>query len=141
MALFAAQRPPKRYTATKSLHRIFEETPHRMGRMTDITAGGRLVGMLNAGLAPNVEWDAGERVVLTLIEQSADRVEVLKALLDTEVAKPEVAAQRVCELAGEIRQSEAAIAKMVASLDPEMVQAKSMRHVHAANARWHRGGA
>jgi hypothetical protein len=109
--------------------------------MTDITPGRRLVQILDAGLAPNAEWDAGERVVLTLIEQSADRVAVLKTLLDAETAKPEVAAHRVCEVAGEIRQAEAAIAKMVASLDPEMETAKSMRHVHAANARWHRGGA
>jgi hypothetical protein len=71
----------------------------------------------------------------------SDRVEVFKRLLDAEMAKPEVAAHRVYELAGEIRQADAAIAKMAKSLDPEMVQAKSMRHVHAANARWHRGGA
>ena len=90
--------------------------------------------MLDEGLAPNVEWDAAERVVLTLIEQSADRIAVLKTLLDAEMAKPEVAAHRVCELAAEIRQAEAAIAKMAKSLDPEMVQAKSMRHVRAANA-------
>ena len=109
--------------------------------MADITAGKRLVQILDAGLPRNVEWDAGERVVLGLIEQSADRIEVLKTLLDAEMTKPEVAAHRVCELAGEIRQAEAAIAKMAKSLDPEMVQAKSMRHVHAANARWHRGGA
>src|ERR1700754_559904 len=105
--------------------------------MADTTVGRRLVQTLSAGLPRNVEWDANERVVLELIEQSADRAEVLKTLLDAEMGKPEVAAHRVCELAGEIRQSEAAIAKMVASLDPEMETAKSMRHVHAANARWH----
>jgi hypothetical protein len=65
--------------------------------MADITAGGRLVQMLDDGLAQYVERDAGERVVLTLIEQSADRVAVLKTLLDTEMAEPEVAAHRVCE--------------------------------------------
>lgn len=107
--------------------------------MADITPGQRLVQMLNEGLPRNVEWDANERVVLMLIEQSADRVEVLKTLLDAEMAKPEVAAHRVRELAAEIRQTEAAITKVTKSLDPEMVQAKSMRHVHAANARWHRG--
>ena len=53
--------------------------------------------MLDEGLAQYVERDAGERVVLTLIEQSADRVAVLKTLLDAEMAKPEVAAHRVCE--------------------------------------------
>jgi hypothetical protein len=50
--------------------------------MADITVGQRLVQTLNESLAQNVEWDAGERVVLTLIEQSADRVEVPKTLLD-----------------------------------------------------------
>jgi hypothetical protein len=73
--------------------------------MADITGGQRLVQMLNKGLPRNVEWDAGERVVLTLIEQSGDRVEVLKTLLDAEMAKPEVAAHRVCELAAEVRQA------------------------------------
>ncbi len=109
--------------------------------MADIMAGRRLVQTLNEGLARNVEWDASERVVLTLIEDSADRAETLRTLLAAEMGKPEVAAHRVCELAGEIRQIQAQIAKMVASLDPEMVQAKSVRHVHAANARWHPGGA
>ena len=65
--------------------------------IADITAGGRLVQMLDDGLAQYVEGDAGERVVPTLIEQSADRVAVLKTLLDAEMAKPEVAAHRVCE--------------------------------------------
>ena len=107
--------------------------------MVDITAGQRLVQILGEGLAPNVEWDAAERVVPTLVEQSADRTAVLQTLLDAEMANPEVAAHRVCELAAEIRQAEAAIAKMAKSLNPEMVQAKSMRHVRAANVRWHGG--
>jgi len=51
--------------------------------MADITAGQ----ILDEGLAPNVEWDAAERVVLTLVEQSADRTAVLQTLLDAEMAK------------------------------------------------------
>lgn len=49
----------------------------------------------------------------------------------------------MCELAAEIRQLQAAIAKMIATgLDPRMENtAKSVRHQHAANARWHPGGA
>lgn len=84
-----------------------------------------------------------DRVVLRLIEESRDRVAVLSGLLDAEVAHPEPNAHRCCELAAEIRQLQAQIAKMIATgLDPRMeVQAKSMRHVHAANARWHPGGA
>ena len=82
-------------------------------------------------------WTANERAVLGLISDHADRVEVLKELQAVELAKPEVSAHRVCELAAEVRTTQAAIAKMIASLDPEMVvQAKSARHQAAARARW-----
>ncbi len=106
--------------------------------MTDTdTAGQRLVKLLDEGLPKGIVWTASERAVLTLIADTADRVEVLKRLLGTEVARPEVIAHRCAELAGEIRMAQAAIAKMIASLDPEMVvQAKSVRHQAAARARW-----
>jgi hypothetical protein len=108
-----------------------------------VTPGQRLVQMLNESLPSGVVWDAGERVVLSLIEESADRAAVLAALLDAEVARPETNSHRVCEPAAEIRQLQAAIAKMIATgLDPRMEStAKSVRHQHAANARWHPGGA
>lgn len=107
-----------------------------------VTPGQRLVRMLDEGVPSGVEWTAEERCVLTLIEESADRIAVLETLLDAERARPEVVSHRVAKLASEIRQTENAIAKMVASLDPRMeVQAKSMRHQHAANTRWHPGGA
>jgi hypothetical protein len=105
------------------------------------TPGKRLVALLNEGLPKGVAWDADERVVLTLIEDSADCAESLRTLLAAELAKPEVSAHRCCELAGEIRQLRASIAKMAASLDPEMETAKSLRHVHAANSRWRNHGA
>jgi len=54
-----------------------------------VTPGQRLVQMLNESLPSGVVWDAGERVVLSLIEESADRAAVLAALLDAEVARPE----------------------------------------------------
>jgi hypothetical protein len=102
-----------------------------------VTAGRRLVKLLDEGLPSGIVWTAKERAVLTLIEQSADRIAVLKTLLDAEMAKPEVAAHRVCELAGEIRMSESSVAKLVSGLDPEMVvAAKSVRHQDAARARW-----
>ena len=44
------------------------------------------------------------------------------------------------EVAAEIRMNEANIQKWTATLDPGMDTAKSMRHVAAANARWHRHG-
>ena len=84
------------------------------------TAGQRLVKLLDEGLPSGIVWTAKEQAALTLIEAAADRIETLKALLAAETAKPEVVAHRVCELAGEIRQSEAAIAKLVSGLDPEM---------------------
>lgn len=106
--------------------------------MTDTdTPGRRLVALLNKGLPKGIEWTANEHAVLTLIEQAADRIDTLKVLLAAEMAKPEVVAHRVCELAGEIRQSENAVAKLIGSLDPEMtVSAKSVRHQAAARARW-----
>jgi len=48
--------------------------------------------------------------------------------------------RRVTEVAAEIRMNEANIQKWTATLDPGMDTAKSMRHVAAANARWHRHG-
>jgi hypothetical protein len=62
-----------------------------------------------------------------------------QALFDTETRKPVPAPHRVCELAGEIRKAEAAITKIIATLDPGMTQAKSARHQYAANVRWHGG--
>jgi hypothetical protein len=101
------------------------------------TPGRRLVALLDEGLPKGIEWTANERATLRLIEQAADRIEMLQMLLVVEVAKPQVMAHRVCELSGEIRQSENAIAKLISTLDPEMtVQAKSVRHQNAAYARW-----
>jgi hypothetical protein len=106
------------------------------GGMKD-TAGQRLRKLLDEGLPNGIVWTAKERAVLALIEQSADRIEALKAVLATELARPVVAAHRVCELAGEIRISESSVAKMIAALDPEMVvSAKSVKHQQAAYARW-----
>ena len=101
------------------------------------TPGRRLVRLLDEGLPSGIVWTANERATLTLIEAAADRIETLKMLLVIEVARPEVVAHRVCELAGEIRMTENTVAKLIASLDPEMtVQAKSVRHQNAAYARW-----
>jgi hypothetical protein len=106
-----------------------------------LTAGQRLVRTLDESLTPNIEWTPSERAVLTLIEQAADRIETLKVLLDVEVARPEPAAHRCWELAGEIRQSENAVAKLIGSLDPMMTrEPKSERHQRAAYARWSGAG-
>ena len=104
---------------------------------TTITAGQQLVELLDQGLPSGVVWKASEKAVLGLIRDSADRVEVLKGLLAAELASPERSAHRCVEVAAEIRQAEAQMARLVASLDPEMVmEAKSLRHQTAARARW-----
>jgi len=103
------------------------------------TPGWRLVATLNATLAEGVECTEREQVVLGLIAETADRVAVLKRLFAAEVGNEQPSTRRVTELSAEVRQCETMIAKLVASLDPDMTKAKSARHVHAANARWHRG--
>ncbi len=92
--------------------------PAFYSRQMASTAGKRLVRLLNKSLASGAEWTEGEQATMAVIEATADGVDVLKALFDAEVGKPVPARHRVCELAGEIRQSEAAITKMIASLDP-----------------------
>ena len=105
--------------------------------MADITPGRQLIQLLDKGLPRGIEWTAAEKAVCGLIAETADLVETLRALLAVEVAKPEPAPHRCCELAGEIRQAQAQIAKMIASLDPEMTrEPKSERHQRAARARW-----
>jgi hypothetical protein len=101
------------------------------------TAGARLVKLLDEGLPSGIVWTANERAILGLISDHADRVEALKALQASELAKPEVISHRVVEIVAEIRTTQAQIARMVAGLDPEMANtAKSVRHQQAAYARW-----
>jgi hypothetical protein len=103
-----------------------------------LTAGKRLRRTLDHTLAEGVEWDEREQVTLDLLETAADRADSLTRVFNAEMAKPSPSPHRVSVLAAELRQTEATIAKPMASLDPQMEQAKSARHVHAANARWAR---
>jgi hypothetical protein len=81
-------------------------------------------------------------VMLGLIESAADRVAVLERLFDEEVTCEKVSTRRVTELAAEIRQHQANIAKWSAELDPYMSrQPKSKQHQSAAYTRWHGGSA
>jgi hypothetical protein len=113
-----------------------------IGVMTDTkTAGRQLVALLDEGLPSGIVWKASEKATLALISDTADRVEVLKKLLAAEVNSLDRSTHRCAELAGEIRMAQASIAKMIASLDPEMVvQAKSARHQSAAHTRWNGAG-
>ena len=110
--------------------------------MTDTkSAGQKLVALLDEGLPNGIVWKASEKATLAQISDTADRVEVLKAILAAEVKSIERSTHRCAELAGEIRIAQASIAKMIASLDPEMVTvAKSVRHQNAAHTRWSGAG-
>lgn len=107
-------------------------------RKTPKTAGKRLISTLNRALAPGAQWLETEQVVLDLLESTADRAAVLQELFDVETSKETVSTRRVTELAAEIRQLQAGIAKMIATLvpDPAAVVPKSRQHQKAAMARW-----
>ena len=83
-------------------------------------------------------WDETELVTLSSIEAAADRLAVFRARFEESAADPKSSPSRLATLSGECRLLEGAIAKWTATLDPNANQAKSMRHVHAANQRWHR---
>jgi hypothetical protein len=72
---------------------------------TRITAGKRLINVLNAALRDDAEWSETELVALELIEESANRLEVLRRLFDAEAARAEPSRGAV-ELAAEVRQLE-----------------------------------
>ena len=105
------------------------------------TPGKTLVTALTRSLQPGTEWDETERSTLATIEIAADRLDALRKVCDKAIADPESSPTSIATLASEVRRLEVSIHGLIKSLDPGMVQAKSMRHVHAANARWHRGSA
>jgi hypothetical protein len=100
------------------------------------TPGKRLRATLDNLLPPGVEWDEQEQVTLDMIETAAERAAALQAVFDAEMAQPQISAHRVSVLASELRQHESNIARLIASLDPQMEKPKSARHVEAANRRW-----
>jgi hypothetical protein len=63
-----------------------------------ITAGKRLIDVLNAALRDDAEWSETELVALELIEESANRPEVLHWLFDAEGPRAEPS-RRAVELA------------------------------------------
>ena len=75
-----------------------------------------------------------------MIRDAIDRIDALKAHLAVELAKP-MLSRRGVEIAAEVRQLEANVGKLVASLgtDPDAASPpKSVKHQRAANARWSR---
>jgi hypothetical protein len=101
------------------------------------SAGQQLVELLDQGLPNGIVWKKSETATLGLIRDTADTAETLSKLLAAEVDSLDCSTHRCAELAGEIRQARALIAKLIGTLDPEMVmEAKSARHQAAARARW-----
>jgi hypothetical protein len=100
------------------------------------TPGKRLRATLDKLLPTGAEWDEQEQVTLDMIETAANRAADLQAIFDAEMAKPQTSPHRVSVLASELRQHESNIARLIATLDPQMQKPKSARHVEAANRRW-----
>jgi hypothetical protein len=105
------------------------------------TPGQALVEALTAELGPNMQWDERERALLSSIEHAANRLAEFRTRFEAASADPKASPSALATLSGESRLLEGAIAKWAASLDPRNETAKSLRHVAAANSRWHPGGA
>jgi hypothetical protein len=104
------------------------------------TPGQALRADLDRTLGAGMAWDETELVTLSSIEAAADRLAVFRARFEESAADPQSSPARLATLSGECRLLEGAIAKWTASLDPNNDTAKSLRHVAAANSRWHRRG-
>ena len=91
-------------------------------------------------LGQHMVWSESELATLQMIESAADRRAVFQARFDEWAADPKSSPSRLATLSGEIRLLDNAVHKWVASLDPNDDQAKSLKHVSAANSRWHRSG-
>jgi hypothetical protein len=105
---------------------------------TSETPGQNLVAALSQQLGPHMSWDESELSTLQMIERTEDRRAVFAARFAEAAADPKASPTRLATLSGEMRLLDGAVHKWVASLDPHDSQAKSLRHVHAANQRWHR---
>lgn len=112
------------------------------------TPGRRLRKALDAAVADRgLEWSETD-LALTLpqVETVADRLDVLRSKLAEETARQGPVAVRVTQLAGEIRQTEGHLGRLVKDLgidqDDEPARPESPTTIkarRAANARWARG--
>ena len=107
----------------------------------DTQPGQAVRAALDKTLGPGMAWDESELLTLQAIERAENRRAVFEARFDAAAADPDASPSRLATLSGECRLLDGAIQKWAATLDPNNNQAKSMRHVAAANSRWHRGGA
>ncbi len=113
----------------------------------DESAGQRLRNDLDTALAVAarkeghaLEFTEVEQVTISMAAAAADRVEVLRALLDTVLAGAKSSPHSAATLAGEIRLTERAVVDLVGKVDVGTGHVKSARHVAAGQARW-RGAA
>jgi hypothetical protein len=104
------------------------------------TPGQRARAALNRTLGDGMAWDESELLTLDAIEAAVDRLASFRRRFAESDAKPDASPARLATLSGEARLLEGSIQKWAATLDPHNETAKSLRHVHAANARWHRHG-
>ena len=102
------------------------------------TPGQQVRAALDSTLPQGMAWNESELLTLDHIEAAADRLAKFQARFDAAEAKPDASPSRLATLSGECRLLESAIQKWASTLDPHNETAKSLRHVHAANARWRR---
>ena len=109
----------------------------------DKSAGKRLRQDLNIALAAaarreghDLEFTEVEEVTIAMAVAAADRVEVLRALLDTVLAGAKASPHSAATLAGEIRLTERSVVDLIGKIDVGTSRVKSPRHVAAGQARW-----
>jgi hypothetical protein len=105
--------------------------------MSEQTPGQALRTALDRMLPPGVRWDERELATLDLVEHAANRLAVLRKRFDVKAGHPEITESALASLQTAIHQLEGDLFRWTKSLDPTMETAKSMRHQHAANSRWH----
>ena len=100
--------------------------------------GRRLKRLIDSSLADGCSWTEQESVAIDKATKAEDRAAALQKLLDAELSRPDPSSRKATELAGEIRQLEALVVRLVRELapDPDAVSmpAKSKRHQDAVSA-------
>jgi hypothetical protein len=102
------------------------------------TPGQVLVEALTRELPQQLEFDESELATLDLISHAADRLDAVRRRFDARVVDPACSDSQLASLQTAIHQLEGDIFRGTKSLNLGAVQAKSLRHQHAANVRWSR---
>ena len=106
--------------------------------MSDKSPGQALRASLDETLPEGMVWTAQELSTLASIEDAADRLAALRARFRVLVADPTATESRLASLQAALHQLEGDLFRWINKLDPTEETAKSARHQHAANSRWHR---